>query len=136
MEEAIANAWRSEDEERLAELQAEKDALAIEAITASFLPSLDKASKGEKESLLQKFSAVGSYGLTYAGMVWAGFWASHVLSGPPEARYLWDGMDDEATCDTCRSRIGNEYKANELPGIPGDQSTECDGKCRCHLSEV
>ena len=137
MARAVRLAWQGAvDDVELSELLTARDMLAVEAVDASFTPRLRDASAVEKESLVQKLAAIGSYGMLYAGMIWAGFWTSRVISGPPDATYRWGGTIDEATCVDCMERIGEEYTKDALPGMPGDQSTVCDGRCRCFLFEI
>ena len=137
MARAVRLAWRgAEDDAGLDELLGERDSIVLDAIGTSFDPRLRDASMVEKESLVQKLAAIGSYGMLYAGMVWGGYWMGHVLSGPPETVYRWAGTIDADTCADCMDRIGNEYTVDTLPGWPGDQSTECDGNCRCWPEEI
>ena len=54
-----------------------------------------------------------------------------------DGRFKWilDGGADH--CDTCLAYAGGgPYTLAELPGIPGDAPTICNGGCRCDLVEV
>jgi len=100
-----------------------------------FEPRLNKAARAEPESLTQKLMAVGSYGMMFGGMVWSAFWKGKADSAPPELPFRWAGTVDAATCADCLNRIGRVYTKKSLPGLPGDQSTACNGRCRCWLEE-
>lgn len=108
-----------------------------EATLMGFLPRLASAAEYRGDGkIIDRFAAVGSYGMMFAGMVWAAYWTSYVRSGSEDTLYLWDGVTDQVTCPTCDERIGNIYRVSELPGIPGDRSTECNGNCRCWLQDL
>ena len=101
------------------------------------MPRLQRAAEYREETdVIHRLMGMGAYGLLFAGMVWNAFWKARVGSGDPEAFYIWWGTIDDATCITCEGRIGNIYRASNLPGIPGDRSTKCDGLCRCMPQEL
>lgn len=108
-----------------------------EAIGTGFSPHLEKAAEyKEGSNPVDRFGAVGSYGMMFAGMVWAAYWGAQVGSGTKDTFYEWGGFGDKRTCFVCDDRIGRKYRASMLPGIPGDRSTPCNGNCRCWLIEL
>lgn len=67
----------------------------------------------------------------YAGAAWTAFWAGRVYEQPPDTYWKWNGPADHVSCSTCLERVGRIYRADQLPGLPGDQSTSCGCNCRC-----
>lgn len=53
------------------------------------------------------------------------------------AKYAWVLDAGAQHCSTCLTlAAGGPYTLDELPGIPGDAPTDCNGGCRCDLVEV
>lgn len=82
--------------------------------------------------------AISSRADLYGGGVWAGFQRGRAASAGKEATITWHAEGDEATCQLCGDRDGEEYTEDTLPGFPGegDFGEICDGgpNCRCWLT--
>lgn len=137
--------WRDEDDPLwagipladrgalLQELDSSWQAAALEGL----MPRLQRAAtyQGEGE-VISRLMGVGAYGLLFAGMVWMAFWGARTRSGSADVFYLWSGTLDDVICVDCEGRVGKIYRASNLPGLPGDRSTICNGNCRCWLEEI
>ena len=52
-------------------------------------------------------------------------------------RYAWILDAGAAHCPTCLDFAAmSPFTVDELPGIPGEADTECNGSCRCNLEPV
>lgn len=57
--------------------------------------------------------------------------------GRPDQLIHWELDPGADHCDTCLEyNKRSPFKATELPGIPGQAPTDCNGSCRCNLVPV
>ena len=69
---------------------------------------------------------------------WQGFEVGRVdAMVAADSMIAWELEPLAEHCPTCLDfAAGGPYTIDNLPGIPGDADTECDGSCRCNLIPI
>ncbi len=86
----------------------------------------DEANPADADKLARRIGGYTNRLVMTANETW-------VDTEPEETLYEWRLGPNHVHCPECQSYGGNQYRADDLPAIPGDGSTTCLHMCGCFL---